>query len=125
MRQKFCKPIGSTVRRKYELTLSDKAYYTNWTNRTYEITKVIKKLQKFKYILKDYENNDLKSRFYPEEIQKITPDREYCVENVLRKRNINGKLEFLVKWIGYPQSDSSWISGKNIIEEKQIIKEIN
>jgi hypothetical protein len=112
-------PIGSTVRRTYELTPFDKAYYPNWTDKTYEITKIIKKPQKSQYILKDYKNNSLKRRFYPEEIQRISPNTEYRVEKVLRKRKINGKLEFLVKWMGYPSSDNSWISGKDLISLKK------
>lgn len=36
-------------------------------------------------------------------------NEEYIVEKIVGKRkNINGKVEYLLKWKGYPSSDNSW-----------------
>lgn len=32
----------------------------------------------------------------------------YEVENILKKRTIKGKKEYLIKWKGYPESESTW-----------------
>lgn len=38
----------------------------------------------------------------------------YEVERILGKREINGKIEYLLKWEGYPQSENSWQPIENI-----------
>jgi hypothetical protein len=34
--------------------------------------------------------------------------RSYEIETILRSRMRNGQLEFLIKWVGYPQSENTW-----------------
>eukprot|EP00962_Isochrysis_galbana_P028627 scaffold9087_cov119-Isochrysis_galbana.AAC.10 len=33
---------------------------------------------------------------------------EYLVEELLRRRGSGAKVEYLVKWRGYPRSESTW-----------------
>lgn len=42
--------------------------------------------------------------------------KKYCypVECILNHRLVNGKLQFYVKWLGYPMEQSSWIPKENI-----------
>ena len=35
-------------------------------------------------------------------------DEEYVVEKVVDKRRVRGRVEYLLKWKGYPSSDNSW-----------------
>ena len=35
-------------------------------------------------------------------------DAEYEVERILKKRTRQGKVEYLVKWLGYENCDNSW-----------------
>lgn len=113
-KKKLHYPIGSSVRRIYDLSDLDKKYYPNWTDNTFKVVKVLKKPQKPQYIIQDYDKNELKRRFYEEELQKISPNTEYRIEKIIRKRKVGNKIEFLVKWIGYPSKYNSWISGKSL-----------
>lgn len=108
-------PIDATVRLNYELGPFDKSYYPNWTDQTYKVSKSIARPQKFQYEIKDYNGNKLNQKFYLDELQKVSPNTEYRIEKIIRKKKFRGKLEFLVKWMGYSSSFNSWISGKQLI----------
>lgn len=41
-------------------------------------------------------------------------EREYAVEKFLDKRSINGKVEYLIKWYGYPEKINSWEPKENL-----------
>ena len=52
-----------------------------------------------------------KITFYEEELQKvIETDNMYRIERVLKKRKRNGKFQYFVKWMGYPDKFSSWVN---------------
>lgn len=55
---------------------------------------------------------------------------EYHVEKILNKRTVRGKVQYLIKWRGYPESDCTWEPEENcncydIIEEfeEKLLKE--
>ena len=62
------------------------------------------------YRLKDLSGEEIKGRFYEQEIQKVTKfvDDEYIVEKVLKTRRRNGLLEHFVRWRGYADKFNSW-----------------
>ena len=105
---------GNIVRTSYDLAPFDKSYYPNWSDQTFTVSKVLNKPQ-FQYLISDFKGDTLKRRYYPDELQRVGPNTAYRVEKVLRKRKVNNKLEFLVKWIGYPSSENSWISGRDVL----------
>ena len=48
---------------------------------------------------------------------------EYEVEKIIDKRVINGKLEYKIKWVGYPMSQCTWEPIRNLANIKPMIKE--
>ena len=45
-----------------------------------------------------------------------TSDEEYEVEAILNKRiNRVGKIEYLIKWLGYGHKDNTWEPDENIM----------
>ena len=61
------------------------------------------------YKLKDYDGEELKGTFYDKELQKVVKDDDvYEVEKILKKRGRGSKVQYLVKWLGYPNKFNSW-----------------
>ena len=62
------------------------------------------------YRLKDLADEAIKGKFYESEIQKVVKsDQDYFdVEKILKTRRRGGRIEYLVKWVGYPSKFNSW-----------------
>ena len=105
--------VGTTVRIKYHEKLMDKGYYPSWTDEVFTIAKAIK-AERPMYILKDHEGEVIEGRFYRQEIQPIKDDT-YRIE-VIRTRVRAGVKECLVHWIGYTNSQDSWIRESDITD---------
>lgn len=94
-----------------------KGYERNWSRELFKIDKIIPTDPPF-YKLKDLKNEEVQGNFYTEELQKIEEEDleegEYEVEEVIDKRVRKGKKEVLVKWVGYPESENSWIPESNL-----------
>jgi hypothetical protein len=62
------------------------------------------------YLVKDDHCEILERTFYAEEIQKVfKQDDVYKIHSVLKKRRKGRRVQYLVKWLGYPESFNSWI----------------
>jgi hypothetical protein len=49
--------------------------------------------------------------FYAEEMQKvIKQDDAYKIQSALKKRRKGRRVQYLEKWLGYPESVNSWIN---------------
>ena len=48
---------------------------------------------------------------------------EYEVEKIMDKRYKNGKIEYLIKWVGYPITECTWEPLCNLTNIKPMIKE--
>ena len=58
--------------------------------------------------------------FYEQQLQKISKnDKIYYVEKILKKRNVKGKKEIYIKWLGYPDRFNEWIPFSNLIGQEQ------
>ena len=62
------------------------------------------------YLFKDDHGEIVEGTFYAEELQKvIKTDDVYKIQHILKKRNMGQRVQYLVKWLGYPESVNSWI----------------
>ncbi len=87
-----------------------KGYLPNWSEETFTI---VERHPTFPvtYGLADLSGEPIKGKFYEQEIQKIAKtDDVYEVERVLKTRKRAGKVEYYVKWKGYPSKFNSWIT---------------
>ena len=66
------------------------------------------------YTLKDDGGEELRGKWYPEEIQQIR-DNKYEVERVLKRQTAtDGTRELFVKWRDYPAKYNSWIKEQDL-----------
>lgn len=100
--------IGDKVRiSKYKHVL-EKGYLPGWSEEIFAIA------QRFPtypvtYGLVDQSGEDIKGKFYEQELQFVNKnDDVYTVEKVLKTRKRNGRVEYYVKWKGYPDKFNSW-----------------
>jgi hypothetical protein len=47
----------------------------------------------------------------------------YQVERILERRTKDGKTEYFVKWVGYPDSVNSWEPEENFVEVRAFYTE--
>lgn len=100
--------VGDTVRISQQKMRFQKGYEQNWTREIFTIEKIIPRIP-IVYKLKDIAGESIRGTFYKEELQKITDSGYYPVEKVLQKRKRKGKIEYFVKFQGYPEKFNSWV----------------
>ena len=59
--------------------------------------------------LQDYNKELIKGLFYEKELQRVHEQDEYRVEKVLKKKRVNGKNLYFVKWKGWSNDFNSWV----------------
>ena len=99
--------IGDTVRISRIKGIFEHVFLPNWSEQIYRIHK-INKSTPVTYILKDLQDEIIEGGFYNEELQK-TSQEVYRIEEVLRKKKIDGIEHALIKWIGYSHKFDEWL----------------
>ena len=51
------------------------------------------------------------------------PNAEYDVESVLEARMRKGKLQYLVKWLGYGDEENSWEPAENLLTAREKVRD--
>ena len=102
--------VGQTVRIKQSKRVFKKGYEPSWTE---EIFKIASRFPSDPptYILTDLSGEEIKGKFYEQEVQPITqkPEDTYIVERVIKTRRRGNRTEYFVKWRNYPDKFNSWV----------------
>ena len=111
---KFKFKIGDRVRISKLKRKFEKGYLPNFSTEIFFVSKQLPRDPPV-YKLKDYDGEELKGTFYDKELQKVVKnDDVYEVEKILKKRRRGSKVEYLVKWLGYPNKFNSWVNASEI-----------
>jgi hypothetical protein len=101
---------GDRVRLSKTKRTFKKGYLPNWTEELFTVVVKCIETSPPVYLVKDDHGEILEGTFYAEELQKvIKTDDVYKIETILKKRKKGRKVQYLVKWLGYPGSFNSWI----------------
>lgn len=100
---------GQHVRISKYKSVFDKSYTPNWSAEIFQISKV-QLTQPVTYLLKDYQENEIKGSFYTEELQAVKYHDIYLIEKIIRKKG----NQVYVKWLGFPTSHNSWIDENDV-----------
>ena len=93
----------------------EKGYWPGWSKEIFIISKKCPTTP-VTYEIKDVADEEIKGRFYEPELQLIIKEvNVYDVEKVLKTRRRNGKIEYYVKWKGYPDKFNSWIDSCSLL----------
>ena len=111
-KKKFTKKyfkVGDSVRITRMKRTFQKGYEQLWSHEVFTISR-IRDTYPVTYALKDYKGNQIEGSFYTSEIQLVDKsDSIYQIEKVVNKRTRQGRIEYLVKWQGYPDEANSWV----------------
>ncbi|RWS18111.1 uncharacterized protein B4U80_00885 [Leptotrombidium deliense] len=107
---------GEWVRIPYDTSNKfSRGYYPQWKEELFKVEKPVKKQNTPLYKLKDYEGENIKGTFYEAEVQKVSEPKSFRLENILERRKRKGKIEYFVKWLGYPEKFNQWIPSTDIV----------
>ena len=57
----------------------------------------------------------------PPEVTLENGDEQYEVESILAKRGKGNRAQYLVKWVGYDQYESTWEKASNLAGAPEVI----
>ena len=98
--------IGDRVRILRRKKTFNRGYEPNWSEEIF----IVRSRDESGFRLEDLDGEEIKGRFYPQEVQKISvsPDKRFSVEKVLKTRGKGKKKEGLIKWKGYSDKFNTW-----------------
>ena len=89
-----------------------KNFDQNWSDEVFQITKIYLH-NPVMYSIKDVNGEQLKGKFYKQELQVIDKPDIYRIQKVLKSKGVGEYKQYYVKWHGY--SEPSWINAKNLV----------
>lgn len=110
--------VGDIVRISGLKGVFKKGYMGNWTEELFVISGIKRSSVPYPvYRLRDWSGESVEGVFYEHEIQNVTKevDSYWKVERIVSsRRGVGGRMEYLVKWQGYPESMNSWVDKKDM-----------
>jgi hypothetical protein len=100
--------IGDSVRISRDKQVFRKGYLPGWSEEIFQI-EARNPTYPVTYKLKDVAGETIKGAFYEPEIQLVVKtDDVFIVERIVKTRRRGGRVEYFVKWRGYPDKFNSW-----------------
>ena len=101
--------IGDKVRISKQRRPFKKGYIGGWSEEIF-VVNMQHPTQPVTYSINDLDGESIKGKFYEPELQKISKhDDVYIIEKILKTRKRGGKIEYFVKWRGYPDKFNLWV----------------
>lgn len=103
--------VGDRVRISYIRKAFQREYDTKWSYEIFTVSRRFLRQGQPIYKLVDWFNEELKGTFYQKELQKVDVRRQpWRIEKVLDSRGLGRRIEYFVKWIGWPKKFNTWIT---------------
>ena len=116
----FFSKVGDFVRISFTKAPFRRAYQEQYTSEVFRVSRRLLKQRIPMYRLNDLKNESMKGLFYSNELQKVDKDENglWFIEKILRRQRKNKKLQYFVKWQGFPDTFNSWIDASDVKETK-------
>lgn len=106
--------VGTPVRISLKKHSLEKGYNPTFSEEVFKIKNVLLNLPQPRYILETYDSSEkIDGTFYEREITLAT-HKDFKIEKILRTRKKGAKTEYFVKWVGFPNSQNSWVKKADI-----------
>ena len=107
--------IGDTVRITRKKVTFQKGYEQTYSYEVFEIFAINLNTYPVTYRIRDYKGQDIKGSFYKEELQLVDKsDNIYPIEKILNTRRVRGGIQYLVKYLGYPET--YWVAQQDLFK---------
>ena len=115
-RPTFLYRIGDMVRISFTKQPFRRAYQEQYTTEVFKVSGRFLKQGFPMYKLKDIKGRVIGGNFYQVELQKVRKDESsmWFIETVLKKRRRNKKVQYYVKWDGFPDEYNSWVDESDV-----------
>lgn len=102
--------VGDRVRIAMNRRPFRRGYEGNWSEEIFVVNDRFPTVPPT-YSIVDLQGESIKGKFYGPEMQYVEKqaDELYDIEKVLKTRRKNGKVQYFVKWRGYPSKFNSWV----------------
>ena len=116
VQRKFKFKIGDTVRISYIKYPFTRGFNQLWTDELFKIDERLKS-DPVTYKLVDFTGEKISGSFYESELSRVhIPEKPvYRIEKVIMERRRKGKVEYLVKWVGWPEKFNSYVTKKELL----------
>ncbi len=112
--------LGDTVRLAKKKTAFQKGYEQTYSYEVFEINE-IKNTYPVTYGIKDYKGEVIEGSFYKSELELVDKSEDiWPVNKVIRSRKYRGKTEYLVNFVGYPETLTQWIPQNQLFNNVEV-----
>ena len=95
----------------YEQTYSYEVFEIDEIKNTYPVT----------YGIKDYKGERIEGSFYKSELELVDKsDDIWPINKIIRSRKLKGKTEYLVNFLGYPETLTQWIPQNQLFNNAEV-----
>lgn len=117
-------PVGSQVRISSYKNKFTREFDIKWSIEIYTVKSCYLRQGVYVYQLQDSRGEPIVGKFYKSELDFAkTPQNEmYSVEEILKTRGKGKNKQYLIKWLGYPRSEASWVDAKDLRDIESITK---
>lgn len=108
------------VRISHENAVFKRAYNEQFSKEIFKVAQRFRMQGIPMYKIKDFANETIRGNFYGSELQKVAKDENalWIIDKKIRKRTVNGKVEYLVSFEGWPSKYNMWVSASDINDLK-------
>lgn len=93
-----------------------RGYQQRWTSELFKVKTrfLIQGIPMYK--LEDFSGEEIQGNFYQNELNRVNKDEDslWFIEKKIRKRKKNGKIEWFVKFEGWPDKYNQWVTEQEI-----------
>lgn len=104
---------GDVVRVSKQKLTFEKGYETNWTEELFVVTECVQRDPPV-YRIMDLLDEPIQGTFYLQELQKVKMKETFKIEKILEKRIRKKRVEYFVKFKGYPNKFNQWIPSSDL-----------
>lgn len=92
----------------------ERGYTPNWSTEIFQILERVQNTNPIVYRIVDLSGEKIEGTFYAHELQKVQKPELFRIEKIIRVRGKGRNKQMYVKWLGYPESQNSWINASDV-----------